>query len=55
MTGKLSTCITDDLLCVRSHKTGSTHTGHVVTGRIARLASYFIIAMLGSCRYTLVP
>ena len=29
---KLSTCITDDLLCVCSHKTGSTHTGHVVTG-----------------------
>ena len=32
--GELSTCITDD-----SCKTGSTYTGHVVIGRIARAAS----------------
>ena len=36
VTSKLSTCITviDD-----SCKTGSTYTGHVVNGRIARAAS----------------
>ena len=39
VTGKISTCITDDLLCVRSCKTGSAYTGHVVNGRIARAAS----------------
>ena len=39
VTGKLSTCITHDLLCVRSCKTGSTSTGHVVNDRIARTAS----------------
>ena len=39
VTGKLSTCITDDLLCVNSCKTGSAYTGCVVNGRIARAAS----------------
>ena len=39
VTGKLSTCITHDLLCVHSCKTGSASTGHVVNGRIARAAS----------------
>ena len=34
MTSKLPTCITDD-----SCKTGSTYTGRVVNGRIARAAS----------------
>ena len=34
VTGKLSTCTTDD-----SCKTGSAYTGHVVNGRIARAAS----------------
>jgi len=34
VTGKLSTCITDDLC-----KTGSGYTGSVVNGRIARAAS----------------
>ena len=34
VTGKLSTCINDD-----SCKTGSTYTGCVVNGRIARAAS----------------
>ena len=34
VTGKLSTCITDD-----SCKTGSAYTGCVVNGRIARAAS----------------
>ena len=34
VTGKLSTCITDD-----SCKTGSTYTGRVVNDRIARAAS----------------
>ena len=34
VTGKLSTCITDD-----SCKTGSAYTGRVVNGRIARAAS----------------
>ncbi len=39
VTGKLSPCITNNLLCVRSRKTGSTCTGRVVKGRIARAAS----------------
>ena len=41
VTGKLSTCtcITDDMLCVRSCKTGSAYTGCVVNGRIDRAAS----------------
>ena len=39
VTGKLSSCISDDLLCVRSCKTGSAYTGCVVNGRIARAAS----------------
>ena len=34
VTGKFSTCINDD-----SCKTGSTYTGCVVNGRIARAAS----------------
>ena len=34
VTGKLSSCITDD-----SCKTGSAYTGHVINGRIARTAS----------------
>ena len=34
VTGKLSTCITDD-----SCKTGSAYTGHTANGRIARAAS----------------
>ena len=34
VTGKLSTCINDDLC-----KPGSTYTGRVVNGRIARAAS----------------
>ena len=38
VTGKLSTCITDN-----SCKTGSTYTGHVVNGRIARAASWVLL------------
>ena len=34
VTGKLSTCVTDD-----SCKTGSAYTGRVVNGKIARAAS----------------
>ena len=37
VTSKLSTCITDDLLCVCSCKNGSAYTGCVVNGRIARV------------------
>ena len=38
VTGKFSTCITDD-----SCKPGSTHTGHVVNGRISRAASWVLL------------
>ena len=39
VTGKLSICITHDLLCVHSCKTGSAYTGRMVNGTIARAAS----------------
>ena len=39
VTGKLSTCTTNDLLCVHSCKPGSAYTGRMVNGRIARAAS----------------
>ena len=43
VTGKISTCITDDLLCVHSCKTCSAYTGHVVNCKIARAASLVFI------------
>ena len=39
VTGKLSTCTTDDLLPVHSCKTGSTYNGCMVSGRIGRASS----------------
>ena len=39
VTGKVSACITNDLLCVRSCKTGSAYARRMVNGRIARTAS----------------
>ena len=39
VTGELSPCITDDLLCVHSCKTGSAYTGRMVNGRIVWAAS----------------